>query len=64
MIPVDAQSAVTAIDSGGNQNLALKDGRIIAWGESDGGLTPIPFDAQSGITAIAAGGTFNLALHG
>ena len=43
-------------------SLALKDGRVLAWGRNDCGQTSVPVEAQSGVTAIAAGGYHSLAL--
>ena len=46
---------MTAIAAGMSHSLALKDGRVIAWGFNDSGQATVPVEAQSGVTAIAAG---------
>jgi hypothetical protein len=55
-------SDVTAISAGNGFNLALKsDGKVVAWGSDQSGLTNVP-PGLSGVTAIAAGGFEPLAL--
>jgi autotransporter-associated beta strand protein len=49
-------SGVSAIAAGYNQMLALKAGKVYAWGiNGGGGATNVPTAAGSGITAISAG---------
>ncbi len=66
MVPVAAQSGVTAIAAGYSHNVALKnDGSVVAWGAwgyNGKGQTTVPVAAQSGVTAIAAGGGHTVAL--
>jgi alpha-tubulin suppressor-like RCC1 family protein len=53
---------VTAIASGRYHALALKDGKVIAWGDNGSGQTTVPVEAQSGVTVIASGPGHCLAL--
>ena len=65
VVPVAAQSGVTAIAAGGFHTVALKtNGSVVAWGNNDYGQTNVPVAAQSGVTAIAAGGYHSVALLG
>ena len=57
--PVAARSGVSAI-AAGSDSLALKNGRVLAWGcgddpDGDQGQCAVPPAARSGVTAIAAG---------
>jgi hypothetical protein len=64
-VPAEAGSGVTAISAGVFHALALKDGRVLAWGcrEADAGQCTVPGIAGSGITAVAAGVSHNLVLY-
>ena len=56
MVPVAAQSGVTAIAAGRDIIVVLKtNGSVVAWGIGFW-QTNVPVTAQSGVTAIAAGG--------
>ena len=46
-------SSVTAIASGDNHTVALKNGAAIAWGENNSGQCDVPSAATSGVSAIA-----------
>jgi alpha-tubulin suppressor-like RCC1 family protein len=63
--PVDTNviSGASAIAAGYFHSLALKSGRVWAWGNNSNGQTNVPTSAQSGVTNIAAGGSFSLALQ-
>ncbi|MCX6992411.1 MAG: FG-GAP-like repeat-containing protein [Kiritimatiellaeota bacterium] len=57
-VPAEALSGVTNIAGGETYSLALKDGKVIAWGASD----YVPAEALSGVSAIACRTLHNLAL--
>ena len=62
-----SQGGVTAIAMGGFwyfgcHNLALKDGRVHAWGNDASGQCTIPANALSGVTGISAGFGHSVAL--
>jgi hypothetical protein len=57
-------SGVTAIAGGGSHTIALKDGRVLAWGYKNLGQINIPAAAQSGVNAIAGGNNHTIALKG
>lgn len=61
-VPEEARSGVTAISAGLGHSLALKDGRVLAWGLNDSGQATVPPEAESGVTAIAAGLGHSLAI--
>ena len=61
-VPTNAMSNVTAIAAGYHHNLALKSGRVWAWGDNSLDQTNVPVSAQSGVTSIAGGGWFSLAI--
>ena len=65
-VPTAAGRGVTAISASPWFSLALKDGRVLAWGcgpgSFDAGQCSVPAAASSGVTAIAAGTYHNLAL--
>src|SRR3954467_12504520 len=51
LVPVAAQSDVTAIAAGSYHIVALKnDGSVLSWGDN-AGQTTVPIAAQSGVTA-------------
>lgn len=60
--PPDVDSGVVAVAAGGYHALALKNGRVIAWGGNEAGQTTVPAEALSGVSAIAARGNVSLAL--
>ncbi len=66
MVPVAAQSGVTAIAAGYSHNVALKnDGSVVAWGAwgyNGKGQTTVPVAAHSEVTAVAAGGSHTVSL--
>ena len=62
IIPVAAQSGVSAIAAGGDHGIALKGGEVLAWGYNGEGQCTIPVAAQSGVSAIAGGIYFTSAL--
>ena len=55
-------SSVTAIASGDNHTVALKNSAVIAWGANNSGQCDVPSAATSGVSAIACGGTHTVAL--
>ncbi len=59
---VGGRTGVTAISAGEFHSLALKNGRVIAWGDNEDGQTNVPPAAATGVTAISAGESHNLAL--
>lgn len=59
--PAEVSSGVTAISAGMQHVLALKAGKVIAWGEGTGAA--VPPAALSGIIAISAGRYHSLALR-
>jgi Calx-beta domain len=61
-VPLEASSGVDAIAAGYDFSMALKDGKVIAWGGSWAGQATVPPAAQSSVTAIAAGDYHGLAL--
>lgn len=61
-IPDEVRSGVTSVAVGAGHALAVKDGRVFAWGSNEFGQTDVPAEAQSGVTAVAAGTHFSLAL--
>ncbi len=62
-IPTNVMDDATGIAGGVFHSLALKDGRVWAWGDNTSGQTNVPVEAQSGITEIAGGAGFSLALN-
>ena len=62
--PVDVISGVDAIATGHAHVLALKGGRVIAWGDNSAGQTEVPPGAQSGVSAVFAFGTTSVAIKG
>jgi hypothetical protein len=60
-VPQEAQAGVSAITASSLSALALKDGRVIAWGESTS-VTSTPDEVASGVSAVAVGNGFGLAL--
>jgi alpha-tubulin suppressor-like RCC1 family protein len=61
-VPREAESGVSAARAGENHSLALKNGRVIAWGSNSCNQLNVPVAARSGVTAIRAGGDNSLAL--
>ncbi|MFM7679028.1 MAG: RCC1 domain-containing protein, partial [Roseiflexaceae bacterium] len=62
VVPVDAQSGVTAISANASNAIALKsDGTVVVWGNNTFGQLNVP-PSVTGITAVAAGATHMLAL--
>ena len=55
-------SGASAIAAGYDHSLAVKDGRVWAWGTNDFGQTNVPVAAQSGVTKVSAGSSFSMAL--
>jgi alpha-tubulin suppressor-like RCC1 family protein len=53
---------VTAISAGGDHNLVLKNGGVLAWGSNAYGQATVPAALSSGVTAISAGFNHSLAL--
>jgi alpha-tubulin suppressor-like RCC1 family protein len=62
VVPIEAQSGVTAIAAGYVHSVALKNNGVIAWGYGGDGRTTVPPEAQSGVVAISAGYAHTLAL--
>jgi len=62
-IPTNTMDDADRIAGGVFHSLAIKDGRVWAWGDNSAGQTNVPSEAQSGMTAIAGGGAFSLALN-
>lgn len=64
MIPVAAQSGVTAIAAGLYHTVALRiDGAVVAWGDNFYGQSTVPAAAQTGVVAIGAGDYHTVALR-
>ncbi|MEY2844908.1 MAG: Cellulosome-anchoring protein precursor, partial [Chloroflexota bacterium] len=62
VVPVAAQSGVTAISANGSNAIALKsDGTVVVWGNNKFGQLNVP-PSVTGITAVAAGAAHMLAL--
>jgi len=61
-IPTNIMDDASAIAGGSFHSLALKDGRVTAWGDNTSGQTNVPVSAQSGVTQMVAGGQFSMAL--
>ena len=55
-------TGVSAIASGYNHTIALKNGGVLAWGLNDYGQCNIPDAAKSGVIAIAGGGSHTIGL--
>ena len=55
-------TGVSAIAGGGYHTIALKDGKVLAWGDQTYGQCTAPTTAQSGVSAIAGGGGHTIAL--
>lgn len=62
VVPIVAQSGVTAIAAGNTHTLALRDGAVAAWGSNGSRETTVPTLAKSGVTAIAAAFESSLAV--
>lgn len=62
-VPTNAMSDVSDVAAGYFHSLALKSGRVWAWGNNSAGQTNVPALAQSGVVEIAAGNEFSLALR-
>ena len=61
-VPTNAMSGVSSIAAGYNHSLAVKNGRVWAWGENSAGQTNVPILAESGVTNVAGGADYSLAL--
>ena len=61
-VPLEAQSGVSAIAIGQSHAIALKGGKVLAWGNNDFLQCTVPVEAQSNVIAIAAGGFHTIAL--
>ena len=61
-VPTNVMSGASSISAGYNHSLAVKNGRVWAWGENTYGQTNVPLFAESGVTNVAGGGDFSLAL--
>ena len=61
-VPPEALSGVDDVSVGSGHSLALKDGKVIAWGYNDYGQATVPPEAQSGVSAIAAADWASMAL--
>ena len=61
-VPEAASNGVTAISAGWSHMLAIKDGRVIAWGVNTSGATDVPMDATNGVIAISCGYHSSIAL--
>ncbi len=61
-VPTNVMSGASSIAAGYNHSLAVKNGRVWAWGENTYGQTNVPFFAESGVTNVAGGGDYSLAL--
>lgn len=61
-VPTNVMSGASAISAGYQHSLALKDGRVWAWGTNDYGQSTVPINAQADVSQIAGGGSFSLAL--
>lgn len=53
---------VSAIAAAGRNVLAVKNGRVYAWGVTNYGITDVPASLSSGVKAVAGGGYFAMAL--
>jgi hypothetical protein len=62
-VPPEALTGVSAISAGGGHSLAVKNGRVIAWGRNQYGQATVPAAAQTGVLSIAAGGLQSLAIR-
>lgn len=62
-VPTNAMTDVSEIAAGYYHSLALKNGRVWAWGNNSAGQTNVPAAAQSAVVGIAAGNEFSLALR-
>jgi len=52
------------VAAGGDHNLAIKNGGVLAWGSNLYGQTTVPAGLSSGVTAVSAGFQHSLALKG
>lgn len=63
VVPSDATSGVSAISAGSAHNVALKSGKVIAWGDNTYGQATVPAGASSNVISAAAGGSHSLAVR-
>ena len=61
-VPTNVMDDASAIAAGYYHSLAIKNGRVWAWGLNTSGQTNVPVAAQSGVTNVAGGSLFSLAL--
>ncbi len=61
-VPTNVISGCSSISAGYLHSLAVKNGRVYAWGKNDYGQSTVPVAAWSGVTNVAGGGVFSLAL--
>lgn len=62
-VPTNVMTDASAIAAGYYHSLALKTGRVWAWGSNSAGQSDVPAAAQSTVSNLAAGGEFSMALR-
>ncbi len=62
-VPTNAMTDVATIAAGHYHSLALKNGRVWAWGDNSAGQIDVPVAAQSAVSNMAAGAEFSMALR-
>ncbi len=61
-VPTNVLSGIESFSAGRLHSLAVRNGRVWAWGSNLSGETNVPVAAQSDVMAVAAGDGFSLAL--
>jgi hypothetical protein len=60
IVPETARRGVTAVSAGfAEVSLAIKDGGVIAWGDTDNAVMTVPTEARSGVDAVDARGSYH-----
>ncbi|MFD0385925.1 hypothetical protein ACFQ2B_36710 [Streptomyces stramineus] len=62
-VPAGVRTGVSAVSAGRDFSVALKNGKVTAWGVKAEGRTSVPAEAASGVTAIDAGESHALAVR-